>query len=361
MTARIVLFTDTLGGPRTTRILGADPLVALVGAGDRPAQHEALSGLAQAVGRPLLIQPPRKAPEFAAFVAALAALKPDLLLIDSYAMILPPAVLALAPRGAVNIHGALLPQYRGASVTEWALINEERESGVTMHVADAAVDAGPILRQERTPVWFEDTWVDVRQRVNQATEAMLGRDLAAAVRGELTPTPQDPAQARLYRRRRPEDGAFSWDWPTRAIYNLIRAVVAPHPGARATTVAGDPIVIDGWRSLASVAALKADPLIGGRPVPGAGGLDFRPLASVGEDRRQANAAIDFVVAADGRPVGRCRIAAIDPTLGAADLAFGEGAWSFERRAAALAALGAFAKNELGLTSPLGEAGAGRSA
>jgi methionyl-tRNA formyltransferase len=296
---RLVLFGDTVGLPQLLRVVERGLVAALVAASVRPAQHEALAALAQAHGLPLLLQPRAGEPDYAAFVQRLDRLAPDLALVNSYAMILRPDVFRIPRFGAVNVHGALLPDYRGANPTEWALINGERETGVTIHAIDAGIDTGPIIAQRKVPVHFEDTWLDVRRRVGEATESLLTETLPAILAGGVALRPQEAAGARTWRRRTAEDGQFDWGQPTIDIYNLIRALVEPHPGA---SVDGETIRI--WMSLPEILWRKHQAGRGAWTEAGWALLPHRPSSS----GRSDNAPLTLDVRRlGGSPIGQCRL------------------------------------------------------
>lgn len=228
---RLVLFGDTVGLPQLLRVLDRRAVAGLVAASIRPEQHAPLTELSNSHGLPLLLQPRAGHAAYPDFVRRLRDLGPDLLLANSYAMILRPDVLAVPRFGAINVHGALLPAYRGANPTEWALINGERETGVTIHMIDAGIDTGPIIAQRKVPIRFTDTWLDVRRRVGETTEDVLAETLPAILAGGARLSAQKDADARHWRRRTAEDGRFDWSQPAIDIYNLVRALVDPHPGA----------------------------------------------------------------------------------------------------------------------------------
>lgn len=253
---RLVLFGDPSGIPQVLSCLdGNAEILAIVRAAIRPGQQAELQVLADRAKVPLLIQPSWRDASYRDFVAGLKALEPDLFVINSYSMILRPDLLAIPVRGTINIHGGLLPDYRGANVTEWALINEERQSGVTMHMVDAGIDTGPIIGQAVVPLYFDDTWVDARQRINAETGVLLAEQMPRILAGSYSAVVQD--KGRHWHRRSAEDGQFTWDQPIRHIYNLVRALVAPHPGAFWRRADGTTVTLDRWHSLGELAVLKA--------------------------------------------------------------------------------------------------------
>lgn len=175
--------------------------------------------------------------------------RPDLMVILNYHSIIREEL--LFRYSIINTHGALLPEYRGRSSINWAIINGERETGVTVHYIDAKVDTGDIIAQERVPIRTDDGVADVLRRmlplypkaVLQAVDA-IGAGTAARVR-------QDPSRAAYYRARKPEDGAVDWGWGSARLHNWVRALGDPFPGAF-TQYGGRRLVV--WK--ASVAPLR---------------------------------------------------------------------------------------------------------
>jgi methionyl-tRNA formyltransferase len=255
MMRRVAAFSDDYGLPLLLRHLPRGNLAAVVAASIRPHQHVALQGLAEREGVPLLVQPARHAPGYDAFLAAARATAADLVIVNSYSMKLWPELLALFPDGGINVHGGLLPQYRGANPVQWALLNDEREAGVTMHVLSVEIDGGPIVAQRSVPVLFEDTWRDVQDRIAAATEVLLAEALPRVLLGTAVAVAQDEQCARSFRRRRPEDGRFEWSWRVLDIYNMVRALVHPLPGAFFEH-GNERIVLDRYLTISEVVALK---------------------------------------------------------------------------------------------------------
>lgn len=253
---RVVAFGDNFGMPLLQRLLPSDVLVGVVGAEIRPQYFDLLKQIAAARSVPFLIQPRKSSPDYPKFIELVRELTPDLLFVCSYSMLLRPEILSISRLGAVNVHGALLPQYRGANPTQWALLNNESETCVTMHYMDASFDTGDIIAQRRVPIYFEDTWVTIQARIADATETMLAEELPRLLAGSAARQPQDASQARHYRRRQPEDGLIEWENSVLSIYNLIRALVKPHPGAFYWGPAAQQVVQDGYLSISRVTSLK---------------------------------------------------------------------------------------------------------
>jgi len=207
-------------------------------------------------------------------------LAPDFLFSFYYRQMLAPELLALAPRGALNLHGSLLPKYRGRVPVNWAIIQGEIETGATLHYMVAKPDAGDIVGQTAVPILPDDTAREVFDKVTVAAELTLHRALPALLAGTAPRIAQDLTQGSYFSGRRPEDGHIDWNWPASRIHNLIRAVAPPYPGAF-TTVAGQPARILRTRVIeAATPALSASlDLVGGRLIARcAGGGMLRILA-----------------------------------------------------------------------------------
>ncbi|MBU9646995.1 formyltransferase [Burkholderia gladioli] len=162
---------------------------------------------------------------------AVAAAQPDFIFSFYYRHMLPVALLALAARGAYNMHGSLLPKYRGRVPTNWAVLRGETETGATLHEMAAKPDAGAILGQTAVPILPDDTAAQVFDKVTVAAEQTLWRVLPALLAGEAPHLPNDLSQGSYFRGRKPEDGRLDWSKPAAEVYNLIRAVAPPYPGA----------------------------------------------------------------------------------------------------------------------------------
>jgi methionyl-tRNA formyltransferase len=162
---------------------------------------------------------------------AVSNARPDFIFSFYYRHMLPLALLALAPRGAYNMHGSLLPKYRGRVPTNWAVLNGETETGATLHEMAEKPDAGALVGQTAVPILPDDTAAQVFDKVTVAAEQTLWRVLPALLAGEAPHLPNDLSQGSYYGGRKPEDGRIDWSQPAARVYNLIRAVAPPYPGA----------------------------------------------------------------------------------------------------------------------------------
>jgi methionyl-tRNA formyltransferase len=246
----VLLFGDTVGLPRLLRVLDPEVVQAVVRAEIRPKQERELTELGHSHGLPVLVQPRQGSDAYPVFVERVRAIAPRMIVVDSYSMLLPPDVLAIPPLGAVNVHYAPLPRYRGPNPTQWAIINGERETAVTIHLMTDEVDAGDILAQRLVPIAFEDTWVDVHARLDAAAEDLLGDQLPRILTGRVRRRPQDEELATRSKRRSREDGLIDWDSTVVRIHDLVRALVPPLPGAYYLS-SGQEVVIDRYLTVGS--------------------------------------------------------------------------------------------------------------
>jgi methionyl-tRNA formyltransferase len=178
-------------------------------------------------------------PNDAALLARIAACRPDFLFSFYYRLMLKSPLLALAPRGALNMHGSLLPKYRGRAPVNWALIHGETQTGATLHYMTEKPDDGDIVAQTAVPILPNDTAREVFDKVTVAAELTLYGALPALVAGTAPRRSQDRGRATYFGGRKPEDGVIDWSRPAADIHNLVRAVAPPYPGAR-TRVRGRP-------------------------------------------------------------------------------------------------------------------------
>ncbi|UFS68567.1 formyltransferase [Geomonas sp. RF6] len=175
-------------------------------------------------------------------VELLREISPDFLFSFYYRNMIRPEVLEIPARGALNLHGSYLPKYRGRVPVNWAIINGEEETGATLHYMTEKPDAGDIVDQEKVPIAFTDTAFDVFNKVTDAAVAVLSRAYPLLVQGTASRTPMDLSQGSYFGGRRPADGRIDWSRSAREIYNLIRGVTHPYPGAF-THLDGKKIII----------------------------------------------------------------------------------------------------------------------
>jgi methionyl-tRNA formyltransferase len=206
------------------------PVAALVSHRDDPREEiwwRSCAELAQRHGVPVLY--PEKID--AQWTARISAMKPAVIYSFYYRYLLSESVLALAPRGAYNMHGSLLPKYRGRAPVNWMIVNGEREAGVTLHHMVARADAGDIVAQRSVAIDDSDTALTLYRKLVPLGAALI-REYHPLIAAGIAPHHrQDISQGSYFGRRRPEDGRIDWHWPARRIFNLVRAVTHPYPGA----------------------------------------------------------------------------------------------------------------------------------
>ncbi len=178
----------------------------------------------------------------AALDARVAAAAPDLIFSFYFRSMLPQSVLERARLGAFNMHGSLLPKFRGRAPTNWAVLKGATETGATLHRMVAKPDAGAIVDQCAVPILPDDTARQVFDKVCVAAEIVLWRSLPAILEGRAPELPNDLSQGSYFGGRKPEDGRIDWSRPAAEVYNLIRAVAPPYPGAF-TEIAGRRLIV----------------------------------------------------------------------------------------------------------------------
>ena len=181
------------------------------------------------------------------FLHALAGWNPELIAVAAFGRILPPAILSLPPRGCINVHGSLLPKYRGAGPIQWAIVNGETETGITTMLMDEGMDTGAILLQEAIPIRVDDTSDTLSPRLAELGGRLLVETIARLKVGTLVPRQQDSSLATVAPLLKKEDGVIDWTLPAMALANRIRGL-SPWPGAYTTLAGGDRWTI--WRALA---------------------------------------------------------------------------------------------------------------
>jgi methionyl-tRNA formyltransferase len=254
-------------------------------------------------------------------VTALRALSPEILVVVAYGQILPKAVLDLAPRGAVNVHGSLLPRWRGAAPIQWAIAAGDTETGVTTMLLDEGLDTGPILLARPTPIGLEETAADLLPRLAELGAELLLSTLAGLEDGSLRPRPQDSAKATKARLLEKEDGRIDWRLSAGEVACRLRGFF-PWPGsftqlegrglkvlrARVETEVGQ--VSSEREDTGALGAGGSEPSGSGAPSPGTvtrlddegivvacGGATFLRLIEVQPDSRKPVAASAFALGA----------------------------------------------------------------
>lgn len=235
--------------------LGAD-VAAVVTHRDDPGEEiwfRSVAARARAAGLPVLEPADVNAPDV---VERIGTLEPEFVFSFYFRQVLGRQLLALPSRGALNLHGSLLPRYRGRCPVNWVLVHGETETGVTVHYMEPKPDTGDIVAQRRVPIADEDTALTLNRKLGDAARELLRTTFPALVAGTAPRTPQDHMRATTFGGRRPEDGLLAWRRPARELYNLVRAVTHPYPGAF-TTWAGAKLFV--WKATPLDGPTDAEP------------------------------------------------------------------------------------------------------
>ncbi len=165
------------------------------------------------------------------WIERIRQMKPDMIFSFYYRNLLCDDILSGASQGGFNLHGSLLPKYRGRTPLNWVLANGESETGVTLHRMTARADAGNIIAQNKIAIDTDDTALTLHKKLCDLTELLLGETLPNMLTGRFQEQPQDITQGSYFGQRKPEDGLINWDLTASQIHNLVRAVSEPWPGA----------------------------------------------------------------------------------------------------------------------------------
>ena len=240
---RAVVFGYHNVGVRCLKVLLAGGVdVALVVTHEDSATEniwfESVISVCQAEGIPYITPADARSPEL---LAQVLAAKPDLMFSFYYRNMLPAELLAVAP--AFNMHGSLLPEFRGRAPVNWAVLHGAEVTGATLHEMTVKPDAGAIVAQAEVPILPDDTAFEVFGKVTVAAEQALWRVLPALLAGTAPRQHNDLTKGGYFSGRKPEDGRIDWSQPAQQVYNLHRAVAPPYPGAF-TDIGGVRYVIE---------------------------------------------------------------------------------------------------------------------
>ncbi|MBB5367243.1 MULTISPECIES: formyltransferase [unclassified Janthinobacterium] len=228
---RAVVFGYHNVGVRCIKVLlaGGVDIALVVTHEDSPTENlwfESVVSLCQAEGIPYITPADARSPEL---LAQVQQAQPDLMFSFYYRNMLPASILEVAP--AYNMHGSLLPQFRGRAPVNWAVLHGATETGATLHEMTVKPDAGAIVAQTAVPILPDDTAFEVFGKVTVAAEQTLWGVLPALLDGTAPRQLNDLRQGGYFGGRKPEDGRIDWNLPAQQVYNLHRAVAPPYPGA----------------------------------------------------------------------------------------------------------------------------------
>lgn len=250
---RAVVFAYHDVGVRCLQVLlsrGVD-ITLVITHRDNPLENiwfASVAALCRDYGLPCIEPEDPNAPDV---VAQIRALAPDLLFSFYYRHLLKESLLSIPRTGAFNMHGSLLPKYRGRVPVNWAIIHGETETGATLHVMNAKPDNGPVVDQCAVPILINDTAAEVFVKVAVAAEICLHRALPGLLAGDYPRRPQDLARGAYFGGRKAEDGRMDPRLTALQMHNLVRAVTRPYPGAFIDTAAGRLVI---WRTRLAAAS-----------------------------------------------------------------------------------------------------------
>jgi methionyl-tRNA formyltransferase len=209
------------------------------------------------MGLDFTIQPRNDSPLQSDFVDAVSSFRPDWIFCSSYSLRIPKTILVAARFGAVNFHGGLLPEWRGANILNWVLIEGCSTTGVTAHWMTSEFDDGHIISKQTVKIDDEDTACTLADKLRFVAQRMF-LEILQDVKSEvpLAAIPQDTNRVRYFRRRRPEDGFIDWRKSDLEIYNLIRALVHPWPGAFTVLPNGERVFFKDLVPLSHISKLR---------------------------------------------------------------------------------------------------------
>lgn len=228
----IAVAGDTFGINQLLDHLPHFNVKCIIAASMRPQYISELNETAASMDIPILIQPPYKSGNYEDFVTSSRDLNIDLLIANSYSMLIRKDILKLVNYNAVNVHWALLPRNRGPNPVQWSIIHGEKSTGVTVHYLDDGIDSGDIIAQKEVGIEFTDTWLSLKEKLITASDELLRECLPSIIASENSRTKQDEAEATQNPRLNPDSPRIDLETMSDAdIYNLIRAQIAPLQGA----------------------------------------------------------------------------------------------------------------------------------
>ncbi|WP_407362928.1 bifunctional UDP-4-amino-4-deoxy-L-arabinose formyltransferase/UDP-glucuronic acid oxidase ArnA [Pseudomonas luteola] len=232
MTKTVVFAYHDIGCAGIEALIAAQYEIAAVFThADDPNENRFFASVAQLCARHGI---PVHAPEdvnHPLWIERIRQLEPEFIFSFYYRHLLSEDILAMARKGAYNLHGSLLPRYRGRAPANWVLVNGETETGVTLHRMERRPDTGPIVSQSRVAIAQDDTAHTLHAKLREASRQLLVEILPRLAHGDVQEVTQDDSKASYFGRRTPADGELDWTRPASELYNLVRAVTQPYPGA----------------------------------------------------------------------------------------------------------------------------------
>jgi methionyl-tRNA formyltransferase len=192
-------------------------------------------------------------------VSWIRSMEPDVLLVIGWTQLLREELLMVPRIASLGFHASLLPKYRGRAPVNWAIINGEKQTGNTMIVLEPGADEGDIVAQRPIEIAEEDDCATIYEKVSLTACDMLAEVLPLIRKGSMPRRQQNSLEATVMPRRRPEDGLIDWSWSSRRLYNWIRALTSPYPGAFSFS-GGDKITV--WKAKPEVSKMPSRESVG---------------------------------------------------------------------------------------------------
>ncbi|WP_022852146.1 methionyl-tRNA formyltransferase [Limisalsivibrio acetivorans] len=255
---KVLLVGDSFGVSQLMELIPVESICGIVGASVRPRYINELEELSAQSNAQLIIQPKYNTPDYTEFSRRVQECGADVLICNSYSMLIRGDILELFGGRAYNVHYALLPLNRGPNPVQWAIIRDESVTGVTIHRMSEGFDEGEIISSAREEIRETDTWVSLNERLKQRAFDLLSRTVPALLREKPEGTKQDDSRATKNPRLTPDYPCIDFDSMTdRGIFNLIRAQVKPLRGAYYEKE-GERVYVDCYLSMEEVGRLRKD-------------------------------------------------------------------------------------------------------
>jgi methionyl-tRNA formyltransferase len=260
---RLAFFGTAELAVASLRAMAADPryeIVAVVSQPDKPRGRDLRLQPTPVKHAALELQLPVHSParcRESAFIELARTWNLDLAVVAAYGQLLPPALLELPRHGFINVHTSLLPKYRGAAPIQWAILNGDAETGVTIMKVDAGLDTGDMLLADTTPIGPDDTAQTLHDRLAGMGAKLLGQAIPEYVAGRLPGVPQPAAGVTYARKITKEDGRLDWTLPARTLWNRVRGLT-PWPGTFTNLPAEPkPLLLKIWRAAPCSGSVRA--------------------------------------------------------------------------------------------------------
>lgn len=232
MNTTIAIAGNEFGVIQSYNLLPKELIKCVIAPVIRPHLHDPLRNFAKKRGLDFLIQEKFESTNYSSFIETFRSLEIDLLVTNNYSMIVRPDLLSMLNRNAINVHWALLPKNRGCNPVNWQIIKGEEKAGITLHFIDEGLDSGDIIAQQEVPIFFNDTWVDLKNRLAHASEEFLKVALGRFLESKFERIPQALNQVTFNNRLYPESPKIDFErMSDLEVYNLIRGQVSPLRGA----------------------------------------------------------------------------------------------------------------------------------